>query len=178
MLNFKTKFGLFSHLKSTNMTKYILLIVLFTACTKPYVPHIRIVDDFNEIASLFTHDNDTTYVINFWATTCPPCIKEMPHFEKLAKKYNRDKLQITMISLDSKRRIDQHVMPFLHKLHIENPVIVLTDANYTEWTAKINPKWFGALPYTVIYNGEKIQYFFGAFDNFGELDEAVSSFIK
>ena len=31
--------------------------------------------------------SDTVFVINFWATWCGPCVKELPEFSKLAKKY-------------------------------------------------------------------------------------------
>ncbi|RYG33401.1 MAG: hypothetical protein EOO01_33240, partial [Chitinophagaceae bacterium] len=41
--------------------------------------------DFNGIRELLEKtESDTTYVINFWATWCGPCIKELPHFEKIS----------------------------------------------------------------------------------------------
>ena len=42
--------------------------------------------DFKSLEPLFKQQNDTTYVINFWATWCVPCVEELPHFEKLNKK--------------------------------------------------------------------------------------------
>ena len=150
-----------------------IIIVLLGACTRPYIPDMKVVHSFDEIETLFKHQNDTTYVINFWATTCPPCIKEMPHFEELGQNNKKKKIKIVMISLDSERRIEPHVRPFLHKLKIKNPVIVMTDQNYTKWTAEINTKWFGALPYTVIYKGDQKEYYFGAFEDFESLEKEV-----
>ena len=52
----------------------------------------------DEISDLYQKQNDTTYVINFWATTCPPCIKEMPYFEELNEKYGM--ISVTMGGTD------------------------------------------------------------------------------
>ena len=47
--------------------------------------------DFDEFRPLLYKDNDTTYVVNFWATWCPPCIAEMPSIQKLYEDY-QDKI--------------------------------------------------------------------------------------
>jgi thiol-disulfide isomerase/thioredoxin len=39
-------------------------------------------------------------VIDFWATWCPPCIKEVPGYTELMRKYGSDGLVIVGISLD------------------------------------------------------------------------------
>lgn len=37
--------------------------------------------------------------LNFWATWCPPCVGEMPHFETLYPKY-KDKITFIAVSVD------------------------------------------------------------------------------
>lgn len=37
--------------------------------------------------------------LNFWATWCPPCVGELPHFEKLYPKY-QDKIYFLAVSID------------------------------------------------------------------------------
>ena len=47
---------------------------------KVYVDYAKFEQDY-----LLNKSNDTTYVINFWATWCRPCVQELPYFEQLAK---------------------------------------------------------------------------------------------
>ena len=40
-------------------------------------------------------------IIDFWATWCPPCRAEMPHFKELYGTYHKKGLEIVGVSLDS-----------------------------------------------------------------------------
>lgn len=44
--------------------------------------------------------NDKTLIINFWATWCTPCRKEMPDLQKLSEALDRDKFEVIGISVD------------------------------------------------------------------------------
>ncbi len=43
---------------------------------------------------------DRVYVVEFWATWCPPCIVSMPHMNQLAKKYRQNEVFFISVSLD------------------------------------------------------------------------------
>ncbi len=169
-MNFKTIILIFILIS----TIFILALSFERDTEKVYVQKI---DKFDEIEHIFTKDNDTTYLINFWATTCPPCLKELPLFEELRQKYKGEKFKIFLINTDNEERYNEKVVPYVEKLKLKNKVYALVDDNYTVWTAKINEDWYGALPYTVIYKGNKRKFFMGAFKNEQELEETIKKFL-
>ncbi len=68
--------------------------------------------------------------INFWANWCPPCKKEFPELNKLAKRYNDSDMVILALNEDKKR---DNVDEFLGKLPepLSNKMIVLLDPQST-----------------------------------------------
>ncbi len=135
-------------------------------------------DSYDDLAYMFNYHNDTTYVINFWATWCAPCIAELPYFELMNKKYKDEKVKVVLISLDSKKVIDSKLRPFIQKEKLMSHVVALTDPDYNTWIDKVNPDWDGAIPVTIIYNKEEYEIIKGEFDNYEELNTIVKSYLK
>ena len=63
-------------------------------------------------------------ILDFWATWCPPCIKEIPDFVELQKEYGAKGLVILGISLDQNTK--KALPPFMKKYKINYPIL-LTD---------------------------------------------------
>lgn len=82
-------------------------------------------------------------LINFWATWCPPCRKEIPGFNVLQKKYSND-VQFIGIAIDD----DIAVKQFMKIIPINYPVLIGADKAIE--IAKSYGNISGALPYTVI----------------------------
>lgn len=121
-------------------------------------------------------DNDTTYVVNFWATWCKPCVEELPSFEKLYHNYKDKKVRLILVSLDFEDKIQSKLMPFIRKNNLQGEVIVLRQKGMNNWIDKIDPAWSGALPATIIYNKDKRKFFEQSFE-YAELEKVLQEFL-
>ncbi len=171
---------------------FITIIILSQSCTQNYgasnatkktpavnnLPEFVKVDDFSTVKYLFNQKNDTTYLLNFWATTCPPCLKEIPLFEKILKEKKGKKFKIILFNTDGKKQIEKRVIPYLTKHKLFAKVIAVTDPNATKWTAMVNPDWYGSLPYTVIYKNDKRKYYNESFENYNLLKKEIDEFMQ
>ena len=64
-------------------------------------------------------------VINFWATWCVPCVKEMPSFENLYRRYRSKGLTVLAVSLD--KGDSSKIQEFVDKHKLSFPVLLDTD---------------------------------------------------
>jgi len=110
---------------------------------------------WSELENIINIDNDTTYVLNFWATWCKPCIKKIPYFENLKSEFSTQKLEVILISLDFSDDLEKKVVPFLVENHIKNRVLLLDELNYDSWINKVDSGWQGSIPATFIFNNKK-----------------------
>jgi len=160
--------------KPWNRILYLMVIVvLITSCiqeTPNSVPQLS----FEEFEPLLNKQNDTVYVINFWATWCKPCIKELPDFEKLTAYYADDKVQVYLVSLDFPNKYEELLLPYLKKYNIKSQVIHLTDTDANSWIDKVSPLWSGSIPPTVIYKGNSAEFYETTL-TFDELKNIVES---
>lgn len=144
--------------------------------TKPVVESVEDTDeikvyDFESIEPLLYTNSDKTYIVNFWAMWCAPCVKELPIIQEYEK--NNPNVEVLLISLDFPKDIETKLKPFLEKKEITSNVVLLDDPDANSWINKINPNWSGAIPYTIIFNNENRSYHERAFDNLQDLETEV-----
>ncbi|MBJ7882403.1 TlpA family protein disulfide reductase [Gelidibacter salicanalis] len=133
--------------------------------------------DFEGLKPLLKTASDSVYVINFWATWCAPCIKEMPYFEAINKNYKDKKVVVTLVSLDFPKKYDSHLKPFIRDNNIKSRVVVLNDADSNTWIPEIHPDWSGAIPATLIYNKHKRAFYEQPF-TYKELETELQKFLN
>ncbi len=99
-------------------------------------------------------ENGKIYLLEFWATWCRPCIAEMPHLSKLARKY-RDK--ITVISVDIFERETttiQAIRAFVDSMGYRMDYNVAADDSNFMASAWINALADPSIPHSFIINAE------------------------
>lgn len=133
--------------------------------------------DFDGLEPLLNKQGDKVYVVNFWATWCAPCIKEIPHFEKLNANYKNKNVEVLLVSLDFPFNYDKKLKPYIEKHKLQSKVVALDDPDMNTWMSKVNEEWTGAIPITIIYNKEKRQFYERTF-TYKELEEEVKQFLN
>jgi thiol-disulfide isomerase/thioredoxin len=63
-------------------------------------------------------------LVNFWATWCPPCVREMPSMERLHQKYKNKEFKVIAINQWENEDI---VFEFTGRLSIEPTFLILLD---------------------------------------------------
>jgi thiol-disulfide isomerase/thioredoxin len=145
------------------MLRYLPLLFCLCLCTCGPAPEkaaplpalgnaerIVVYDDFSEVESLFQQQNDTTYVVNFWATWCKPCREEIPFLQRLANETTDQKLRVILVSLDTEEGAISRIPKFLADAAPGLASIVLTDED-PAWGKSIDRVWTGNLPTTILY---------------------------
>ncbi|OIQ20190.1 MAG: hypothetical protein BM557_05845 [Flavobacterium sp. MedPE-SWcel] len=130
--------------------------------------------DYEGLEYFLNRDNDTTYVVNFWATWCIPCVEELPAFEKLNEEYKSDKIKVLLVSLDMSKKVETKLIPFLKGKKLQSDVVLLNDPDANSWISKINSEWSGAIPATLIYNKNKRKFYERSF-TYDELKMELST---
>lgn len=136
---------------------------------------VRVFSTFEDMVPLFQQENDTTYVVNFWATWCKPCVKELPVFEDAVTAYAGHPVKIILVSLDFPNQIESRLLPFMNKHNLQAEVVVLTDPDANAWIPQIADEWSGAIPATLVRHNGVTRFLEGEFENLEELQDFINS---
>jgi thiol-disulfide isomerase/thioredoxin len=105
----------------------------------------------DQLQTLIHKKGEGVNVINFWATWCAPCVKEMPLFEKLRQEHPEVKVLLVSMDMDLDPNPEK-VNRFVSRKKIQSPVVILNERDPNSFIDKIEKSWSGALPATLFIN--------------------------
>jgi thiol-disulfide isomerase/thioredoxin len=116
--------------------------------------------NYEELEKQIENSKDQLLVVNFWSTTCAPCVKELPDFIIINEKFkNNPKYKMLLVSLD-RAKDKEKVIQFIKKKNLTAKVILLDDIKrMNTWIPRFDENWEGNIPVTIFYkNGEKVYF--------------------
>lgn len=169
-------------IKYSNIFMTTFMIGLFTSCSYSQEwteEKITIAKSFDEISHEFEQPkDDKIHFINFWATWCKPCVKELPYIEELHEHYTPEELDLVLVSLDFEKDLEKKYLAFLNEHKIQSRNILLLDGKYNNWIDKVDPTWSGAIPVSLIMVGDQRIFLEQDFHSTKQIIDIITSLKK
>ncbi len=197
MLNYNINSEVLIKFKAMKLKLLIVAILIITSCKHAHKTATKSIDiaskeagktisskdiklevyDYNGFKKFLNKKDGKVYIINFWATWCVPCVKELPYFEKINEQYSNKNVEVVLVSLDFPHLYESKLKPFIKKKNLKSKVIALDDADMNSWIPKVNKDWSGAIPATIIYKNDDSKFFEGSF-TYEALETEVKHFLN
>ena len=133
-----------------------LLLVTFTLQSYSIAQSPSIIK-ITKLKTRIDSGRDTIYVINFWATWCPPCVAEIHDIDSLGKIYGGTKVKFLLVSINYKEDYDSKFIPFIRAKNILCETMLLDENDFDYFPRVIDKDWNGDIPCTFVINSEKFR---------------------
>ena len=131
-----------------------------------------------DLEELFSKQDDTVRVFNFWATWCVPCVKELPNFETFNQEIKGTSQLLYLVSLDDLNRSQSKLSIFLKKKNVMSKVMVLDENNPNFYIDRIEPSWTGSIPATLVIGNQTRGFAEREFHSASDIQNWINSIIK
>ena len=150
------------------MKRVLVLILFMTAFLRA-----EVIEDYSHknVSEFYADKNYDLIVLNYWATYCLPCKKEMPDFDKLYKKYKDKNVLVLGASIDFSEKAS-FINKLIKKLKVEYPILYGVDAEFRGIDVTGLPKTF------VLYRDGNIVKEIDGQRDFEYFDEILEEYLK
>jgi len=159
--------------------KLMCYLILSFFCSGNFLPAQEPIPvlTFDELEEKLPENPEQLVIVNFWATWCKPCVKEMPYFNELSKTYEEDNnVKVILVSLDMETQMQSRVIPFIEDRNLHPEVWLLDDPDANRWIDRVDPSWSGAIPATLFYKDNQRKFYQKSFHSLEELENIIQSF--
>lgn len=125
-----------------------LLSGMPTTNSNPPIQKIKITDLQSYIATC-----DHPLIVNFWATFCVPCVKEIPYFQGTVERYKDKGVELVLVSLDLPASYPAGIDDFVQK-HGYTAKILWLNGTKADFCPKMDPRWSGGIPASLFISKE------------------------
>ena len=128
----------------------LALVFMGYGCTAQQVKRINI----NELQA-YIQKSEKPLVVNFWATFCKPCMEEIPYFQHTIRSQYKGEIELLLVSLDVRADYPQKISSIAAQKNISAHIAWLNETDADYFCPKIDQKWLGAIPCTLMVNNKK-----------------------
>ncbi|HXB93540.1 MAG TPA: TlpA disulfide reductase family protein [Puia sp.] len=128
---------------------YLFLLLAGLTANGQTVRKIKITDLEQAIAQ-----SDHPMIINFWATFCVPCCKEIPYFQTTVARYAGQKVELILVSLDLPDYYPARIAGFAQSRGFTSRILWLDETNADYFCPKVDPRWTGGIPCSLFINNK------------------------
>jgi thiol-disulfide isomerase/thioredoxin len=159
------------------MKRFLCLLLPLLFITTAHAQHIKKIN-ITELQS-YISQSDHPLIVNFWATYCAPCIKEIPYFQSLTEKYRERHIELLLVSLDLPNYYPSKISTFAKANNLTANIFWLNETNADYFCPMIDKKWSGGIPSTLFIN-HKTHYrrFFERQLTEGQVLENIQTLVK
>lgn len=80
------------------LTAFVSLFSLYASAAGTFYNQLNVTNVEGETVDLNLYQGRVV-LLNFWATWCPPCIKEMPSMQRLQDQFNEQEFQVVAVNM-------------------------------------------------------------------------------